>query len=337
MRTRALLSASIICTVLSMVTWDDAFGFHFEDYYVYEGSFLGCDMEPYLGYREYVQLNESQSGSYFGSQDDPGCGCASSSFDSYIEAGLLSFSVSQHFEGTKSSCTATCPYGIRAYCRDGGSGIFRTVIRSDPGDAPTCTLTCQVDNAGYTSGDDSLGAYHMVFVWVNSEIIAGIGNWCGWEGGFCGYSADTAVVVRSGDVVTYDIDFVQASGNALSGNAWVDINVDANLVGLANASVVDNQFEISGNSHCLMNSPNPFRIETSIEFDLPTRQHAVVRVFAATGQQITTLCNGLVRSGHHELIWNGKDSMGTEVPPGIYFCHLEANGLSRTRKMLLLE
>jgi len=46
----------------------------------------------------------------------------------------------------------------------------------------------------------------------------------------------------------------------------------------------------------------------------------------------------MLKSGTHNIIWNGKDSMGRSLSSGIYFYELEAgNKFHKIKKMTLLK
>lgn len=85
------------------------------------------------------------------------------------------------------------------------------------------------------------------------------------------------------------------------------------------------------------NVPNPFNPETTIRFSVPERARAVVRVFDARGALIATLVDRVVEAGPHETRWAGTAGDGTRVASGVYFCRLEVNGRTQSRKMLVLK
>ncbi len=80
------------------------------------------------------------------------------------------------------------------------------------------------------------------------------------------------------------------------------------------------------------NVPNPFSGETRLELRLETAGHAKVLVYDAAGRLMETLVDGPLAPGRHELLFDGG-----RVPPGVYFCRVEANDRRETRKMVLLS
>ncbi|MBK6765726.1 MAG: T9SS type A sorting domain-containing protein [bacterium] len=80
------------------------------------------------------------------------------------------------------------------------------------------------------------------------------------------------------------------------------------------------------------NYPNPFNPETQIAFDLPTETVARLIVTNALGQQVATLVDGTLVSGHHTVTFDGS-----LLPSGLYFYHLQAGHFSTVQKMILLK
>ncbi len=78
--------------------------------------------------------------------------------------------------------------------------------------------------------------------------------------------------------------------------------------------------------------PNPFNPSTTIEFSMNETASASLKVFNMAGQEVATLIDGTVERGENSVVF---DASG--LTSGVYFYSLEANGLSQTRKMVLLK
>ena len=87
----------------------------------------------------------------------------------------------------------------------------------------------------------------------------------------------------------------------------------------------------------LDNHPNPFNPATSIRFELTREANITLAVFDASGGHVVTLRAGRLPAGVHQARWNGADARGDRVGSGVYFCRLEADGVSLTRKLVLLK
>jgi len=79
----------------------------------------------------------------------------------------------------------------------------------------------------------------------------------------------------------------------------------------------------------LQNYPNPFNSLTTISYQLPLSGHVSIKVYDIIGQEIDTLVNEFKEPGEYTVIWNAED-----MPSGLYFYSLKANGFTQTKKML---
>jgi hypothetical protein len=103
------------------------------------------------------------------------------------------------------------------------------------------------------------------------------------------------------------------------------------LIGIRNENHFPVHYEL------LQNYPNPFNPVTKIGFFIPfyvsrETSNLQILIYDITGRQISTLVNGRVVPGFHEIQWDGSD-----YPSGIYFYRLHVNGFSETKKMILLK
>jgi len=85
------------------------------------------------------------------------------------------------------------------------------------------------------------------------------------------------------------------------------------------------------------NFPNPFNPSTTISFTMEKEEHVSLDVFAVTGQYVNTLTEGTLSPGNHNVEWNGTDSHGVNVSPGLYIYRLNTGGSSAIGKMLLIK
>jgi hypothetical protein len=85
------------------------------------------------------------------------------------------------------------------------------------------------------------------------------------------------------------------------------------------------------------NAPNPFRPPTRIAYELAARGRVRLEIFAVDGRFVRALVDRVEEPGPHEAAWDGRDARGVELPAGIYFCRLEAQGRSAARKLLLVK
>jgi len=82
----------------------------------------------------------------------------------------------------------------------------------------------------------------------------------------------------------------------------------------------------------LPNYPNPFNPWTTIPFTLVNDAHINIRVYNLRGETVATLLSGKLAPGYHETRWNASD-----VSSGVYLIRLEANGLTKTQKVMVIK
>jgi len=96
---------------------------------------------------------------------------------------------------------------------------------------------------------------------------------------------------------------------------------------------------IPENFSLFANYPNPFNPATEIRYQLSqsSEDATTLRVYNLLGQEIITLVNEIQNPGIHAVTWDGKDNLGRPVSSGVYIYRLQANGLTQSRKMLLVK
>jgi flagellar hook capping protein FlgD len=85
-------------------------------------------------------------------------------------------------------------------------------------------------------------------------------------------------------------------------------------------------------------SPNPFRLSTSIRFELSQAAPVRLEIFDVRGARVAVLIEGTILSaGGHATPWDGRDHAGRLVPPGIYLVRLEAGGATGLGRVVRLD
>ena len=80
------------------------------------------------------------------------------------------------------------------------------------------------------------------------------------------------------------------------------------------------------------NYPNPFNPVTQIKYDLDRAGDVALDLFDIRGAKIKTLVNEYHSAGSHQFTFDGS-----EFASGVYFYSMTANGLSKTRKLVLMK
>ena len=157
---------------------------------------------------------------------------------------------------------------------------------------------------------DVVGSTNESSTWLNREVIGTVPEgtvsvWAGME-----------YYQNASDGGSIYLDGLHMEMGELAG-------IDDNLPG---------QFKLLGNF------PNPFNPSTAISFITPGAMDINVNIYNILGQRIARINGGMLKSGTHNIIWNGKDSMGRSLSSGIYFYEVEAgNKFHKIKKMTLLK
>lgn len=78
--------------------------------------------------------------------------------------------------------------------------------------------------------------------------------------------------------------------------------------------------------------PNPFNNVVKIRFGLPTNMTVRMKVFDISSREIVTLIDGDLDAGYHESVWKAGSAAA-----GIYIMHMQADGFSAFRKVVLVK
>jgi hypothetical protein len=77
-------------------------------------------------------------------------------------------------------------------------------------------------------------------------------------------------------------------------------------------------------------SPNPSTASTMIPLLLPRHAIVTAEVYSELGRKVATIQSGELSAGEHLLIWNVEG-----VPEGVYWCRIQREGLSESRRIVV--
>lgn len=83
-------------------------------------------------------------------------------------------------------------------------------------------------------------------------------------------------------------------------------------------------------------SPNPFREECKIDFDLQEEGAVRFDIYNIKGKKVKSLYQSNLNKGNHQLVWHGDDQNNHQVPSGIYFCIMKNQYYQKAQKILYL-
>ena len=162
-------------------------------------------------------------------------------------------------------------------------------------------------------------------------------DYCNW------YNSGSGPVQQwtdGGHNLQVDPLFADASANdftLLTGSPLIGAGSDSSNIGdprwpTSVVSVDDDSRIIIDGYSLRQNYPNPFNPVTEITFALPIAGNISLRVFNMLAQEVALIASGNYPAGLHTVSFNA-----VELPSGIYFYTLTSDGVTITRKMILMK
>jgi hypothetical protein len=98
------------------------------------------------------------------------------------------------------------------------------------------------------------------------------------------------------------------------------------LVGLGNINTEVRNFKLG------QNYPNPFNPSTTINYQLPAKNHVSLKVYDILGNLVTTLVDQEMEAGYYNVNWNAG-----QLASGIYIYRIISGSFVSTKKMILMK
>ena len=131
------------------------------------------------------------------------------------------------------------------------------------------------------------------------------------------------------EVTNPEVLFIDNSANKFT-------ELGTSIFSLKATSVTTNTKQNAINITCLGDAfPNPFTQETSINYSLHIKSEVVISIFNLLGEKVITLIDNTLPAGNYQIIWNGIDEEGINVPSGIYLYRMETNDYTQTKPLII--
>ncbi len=115
------------------------------------------------------------------------------------------------------------------------------------------------------------------------------------------------------------------------------LNLDIPMLPLSVSNHDEDILPTNESAFGLRNYPNPFNPETQISFIVAKAGKGELSIFNLKGQRVRTLYHGLLNSGYHSFVWDGKNNAGDLTSSGMYFIKIEVEGKFQTHKIVLMK
>ena len=104
------------------------------------------------------------------------------------------------------------------------------------------------------------------------------------------------------------------------------------VIVLKSPSAIAGNNEVVDNFNLKQNYPNPFNPVTKINYTINKNGNVKLSVYDAKGNFVKNLVNQKMNAGEYSVDFNGNG-----LSSGVYYYKIEVNGLSETRKMMLVK
>jgi len=84
-------------------------------------------------------------------------------------------------------------------------------------------------------------------------------------------------------------------------------------------------------------SPNPLSSNVCLQYVLPQAGRVKFDIYNPLGEKMKTLLLENQDKGSHRVRWDGKSDKGVEVPPGVYFVRLLADGRQAIKSVFVIR
>ena len=105
-----------------------------------------------------------------------------------------------------------------------------------------------------------------------------------------------------------------------------DLNWFPDITGVKQIETIPSKFELS------QNYPNPFNPTTDIKYSITKSGFISLKVFNILGQEVATLYQGFQKAGSYDFSFDAS-----KLASGVYLYRLQSDGLSITKKMILMK
>jgi hypothetical protein len=189
-------------------------------------------------------------------------------------------------------------------------------------------------SAGSVNGNTNAGGFIGFIEYPESVFVTN----CYWDKETSGIDSSAAGVGRTTAEMTVPVYGSNTYVGWDFGNVWADdiYNLNEGYPRLEWACGIednDDAFVAEDRGFDLyQNYPNPFNPVTKIKFALAKTADVKLSVYNINGQKVAKLLNEKMKSGFHSVFFDGEI-----LNSGVYYYVLEVEGITQSRRMLLIK
>jgi len=205
------------------------------------------------------------------------------------------------------------------------------------------------ENTGYVVGEYSYRVYRTTNFgtdWTQISIVPDVvealysidfsSDSIGWIGGNYSRlykSTNSGINWKRENITTGYITEISSFSDSIlwtcgtGGRIWHTTNGGEPLV-----NILTQSSGIPANFIVKQNFPNPFNLQTNIEFDISESSKYTLEIFNSLGQKIEVLFDEIAKPGKYRYLF-----IADKLSSGIYFYRLSSERFSETKKLILLK
>ncbi len=140
----------------------------------------------------------------------------------------------------------------------------------------------------------------------------------------------------------YTIPFIKPGNYQLVANfnneyLFDSINVVINSTQQIDIVLGANKIPSLNEQALFQNYPNPFTDNTKIGFVIEENSHVSLKVYDISGKHVKTIADKEFESGYHYINWNGENTNGKKLSPGVYIFQFHNNGTNYYKQGILIK
>lgn len=134
-----------------------------------------------------------------------------------------------------------------------------------------------------------------------------------------------------------DTIYVKARNSTINTDSttWEAFSIDISHI--TNNKIKQHENKFTTRSIKALNSPNPFRARTQIQYSIPSDNYVAINIYNQKGRLLRVLEQRKRRAGKYKASWDGKDNNGNFLSSGEYYYQVVSGDYITTKKMLMLK
>jgi serine protease AprX len=246
--------------------------------------------------------------------DGPSCSSAvfpPAIYDAYFSVGATTIADAVAYFSSRGPVVTTDGFLVKPDISAPGAGVRSTA----PGGA-------YLTSSGTSFAGPHVAGLVALLISANPELEGHVGQ-------IEEVITETAVLLRTGQ------ECGGVSGSSVPNNTFGYGRIDAYAAYEKAMELAKPEIAEVGLDPCF---PNPFSGVTNIVYRVASVSDVRLRIFDTSGRLVKEIASSSDQApDEYKEAWDGRNESGRLVPSGVYFCRLEAGGLTRSRRIVFIR